>query len=246
MQGKLLQSLLIRYSQSIESDQWTKTITVRVGTGKVVRDYTIHEHILRSHTFFGNALRHDWKEAQERIVKLPETHPDHFDLYVQWIYSHQLHFQPSPESGVIQSEIARLLRAYVLGQYLLDGDFRDAVIGDMIKRIRIARHSRPNLGKHLAWIYAQTEDNDPLRRLAVDTLADLELQTEMTDDETKDFPREALLHIIHAQKMTMLGHRRVREAPFWRGTCHYHAHEDGDCYEIKYALPSKGISKKYT
>lgn len=136
----------------------------------------------------------------------------------------------------MESGIKRLVRCYALGQYILDGDFRDAVIDAIVKQMLAVNPYRPNLCEYVTLIYAQTGNNDALRRLAINTLAFAEAQIRLTDDETKDFPREALLHIIHAQKMAMQNPRRGRDDLFSGITCHYHTHENGKCYKVRYAL----------
>lgn len=56
---------------------------------------------------------------------------------------------------------------YILGDMLLDGDFRDAVIDAMAEWIKV---HRKHLRAELYYIYENTKENDPLRSLAIDTL----------------------------------------------------------------------------
>lgn len=64
-----------------------KAITAVVGQGDNKRDFIVHEELIcESSEFFRKALAGNWKETQDRIVKLPEDDPDMFALYLQAVY----------------------------------------------------------------------------------------------------------------------------------------------------------------
>jgi hypothetical protein len=48
----------------------------------------VHESVLRENSiFFDKALKSDWKEASDRIVRLPETNPVTFEILVRFVYT---------------------------------------------------------------------------------------------------------------------------------------------------------------
>lgn len=52
-----------------------------------MKQFTVYESLITSNSaFFANALGHDWKEAQERVVPLPENEPEVFRLYLTYLY----------------------------------------------------------------------------------------------------------------------------------------------------------------
>lgn len=207
---------------------WTKTITVRVAGGSKVRYYTIHEHILRSIQFFNNALRHDWKEARERLIKLPKVHPDIFDLYIQWIYSHNFNIQPQGNG----SGIFHLAAAYVFGQFILDGDSQDVILDNIVKRMLEPGSRQPELRNYISWIYDHTYDKSHLRRLAVDSLAFTDNMGWVGSGRVYS---EASGDIVAAQQEGLKKCLRPKDAPFRKDTCSYHNHYGGTCYKVKFA-----------
>jgi hypothetical protein len=62
-------------------------IRVDVGTGPAMKQFIVYESLITSNSaFFASALGHDWKEAHERVVPLPENEPEVFRLYLTYLY----------------------------------------------------------------------------------------------------------------------------------------------------------------
>ena len=56
-------------------------IHIVVGDPEAVRDFYIHEALLTTRSkFFERAMRKGWKEAEHKLVKLPEDDPETFAL----------------------------------------------------------------------------------------------------------------------------------------------------------------------
>jgi len=99
------------------------------------QDFTIHEALIRKESpFFEAALSRDWKEGEEKLVPMPEDRPDTFRLYVHWIYSRRIFLEPfsDPDNQNRSKHLDHLIRAYILGDKLLDLDFQDAIIDILI------------------------------------------------------------------------------------------------------------------
>ncbi|KAF2814836.1 uncharacterized protein BDZ99DRAFT_515607 [Mytilinidion resinicola] len=109
-----------------------KPIEILVGTDET--SFYIHEGIVRaSSKFFDNALKPGWVESKERCVRLPEDDPDVFSIYQEWPYSLQIR--------VGAKEIAELYvvlcKAYCLGEKLMDCNFKDAIINEIIRNTKV-------------------------------------------------------------------------------------------------------------
>lgn len=80
-----------------------------------------------------------WKESEEQTLNLPEDDPNIFALYSHWLYVGQI---PVIVQSGTKEEIANdnykeyydLVKAYVLGDKLLDDRFRNSTIQAIIKK----------------------------------------------------------------------------------------------------------------
>jgi hypothetical protein len=170
-------------------------------------------------------LRNEWKEARERRVHLDDV-PEAFDLWLQWIYSRTLQV---PGCDDRDNGIGLLISAYILGDVLQHGDFRDVVIDIIIWRLlSFNKHLRAQLTR----IYENTKEKDPLRLLAVDSLVyELSGQWAMSGAKKKDVPEEALWDfILKSYEVSRLSPGALQVPPFQKTPCLYHAHENGHCY----------------
>ena len=69
----------------------------------------------------------EWKESQEKSVSLPETKVADFEVYLEWLYTGQI---------VTLDDLLNLgttlIRIYVLGDFLIDDRFSNAVMDTLI------------------------------------------------------------------------------------------------------------------
>lgn len=201
---------------------------MRVGSDDTSQDFVVHEWILRSHSpFFDAALRNHWKEAEERLVKLPSDDPEAFRFYVGWMYFHNI----STDSGSESKSLLKLVHAYVLGDILQDGDFRDAMI-DSIKSQADAKGI--HLRTYMKEIYNNTKEDDPLRALAVDILVFNGSEKWLVNgQQKKDVPEDALWDML--TRMVKCEQKpKTADAPYRNGLCHCHVHASGSCYISKH------------
>ncbi len=88
-------------------------ITLAAGPGP--QSYVVHEELLCEHSpFFKAAVKKEWKEAQERIIPLPDDGPEVVCLYVHWVYACRIlsrHANLANESG--SGEMDLLVDAFV-------------------------------------------------------------------------------------------------------------------------------------
>ena len=180
-------------------------VTLLVGESQT--EFTVHEHYLTcTSEFFAAALKRAWVEGQTRTVKLPEKNPIHFAYYLDWIYTRKLptsRYQEKSPSGAepivlpisyIDSYVI-LSHLYVLGERMLDRVFRNALLGAIIRVMRleqspeslaIAADARPPL-EVVNIIYQGTTSISPARRLLVDWFLGFGRHYHYTSLQEKEF-----------------------------------------------------------
>ncbi|KAF2129932.1 hypothetical protein P153DRAFT_356604 [Dothidotthia symphoricarpi CBS 119687] len=149
-------------------------VRVEVGVDDHFKVFTVHAEFLTARSlFFKKALSGGWKEAEERIVRLPEDDTDTFILYLHYLYKSELPIEPDPVpsgySGV--EEYIKLAKLYVFAEKMQDIPCKNAIIKALVSRIYMKRDS----GRWYAFstfstrvIYKGTLPGSPARRLLVD------------------------------------------------------------------------------
>jgi hypothetical protein len=114
-------------------------VHVEVGTGENSKTYAIYSSTLTTRSlFFRKALSGPWKEAEERVVHLPEDDVRTFELYLHYIYNKEFACNPS-ENEYGKKERVALARLYVLCEKLQDPRSKNCIIralSDSIYKIR--------------------------------------------------------------------------------------------------------------
>ncbi|KAF2028831.1 hypothetical protein EK21DRAFT_113524 [Setomelanomma holmii] len=216
----------------------TKVIAVRVGPEPKHTDFSVHENLIRlSSPFFEAALGRDWKEAKERIGKLPDCNAHAFRVYTHWIYTGQLNTklqfdQSSPTDG--QWEWANLVKAYLLGDYLQDIDFKDTVMDAMIDWADYATRECGNASPHSSVeVYQHTRIGSPLRWILLDSTTWRLTNNFAVSMSDFQFPSEFLAFIVTALTDRIRTGKTVRPSFLDKRYCHYHCHRDRTCYQDK-------------
>ncbi|KAF1920341.1 hypothetical protein BDU57DRAFT_425817, partial [Ampelomyces quisqualis] len=106
-------------------------LKVVVGSGNNTREFGVHEALLTSRSeFFDKAMGKGWKEAEEKVVKLPEDDPDAFALYEQLIYTGNIPaFSDAPDRFI------SLVRLYVLAEKLQDIKTKNSAVDAIIAKV---------------------------------------------------------------------------------------------------------------
>jgi hypothetical protein len=230
-------------------------ITVRVGPGDDddnIRDFTVYETLIReSSDFVDNALRGPWLESQNRLVTLPATCSQTFDIYHQWLLTEKLHSKSSPGLQYWTREIANslpfeyfhevvvLMELSVLGHYLHDTSFTDTVSDALLQ----CTAELPKLGASFpvtfgSSVFEEVPEGAPVRSLVVNLIAwtnsgrqIIDLHRKESGNHHPDFVMELLRAVAK---------RFMSEAPGtsplegWETSCKYHSHRDEKpCYRKK-------------
>jgi hypothetical protein len=142
-------------------------ITVVVGTHG--NAFPVHESLICSSSeFFRTARKPEWSAANPQVVDLGDEEPDIFEAYLHWLY---FRTRPTMETHNDPAcpEYKRLAHCYVLGEMLIDKNFKNDVVNALIElleemkdRIIIPGSDEINI------IYAGTIEGSLGRKLMVD------------------------------------------------------------------------------
>ncbi|CAN9100853.1 unnamed protein product [Alternaria alternata] len=102
---------------STMSFESTSAVTIRVGKTPNTKDFIAHESFLTSRSeFFRRAMNGNWKEAETRVIDLPDDTAKTFACYINYVYTGQL-----PTSSKTTSELKKLtmdeFQCHVVDQY---------------------------------------------------------------------------------------------------------------------------------
>ncbi|KAI9883636.1 MAG: hypothetical protein M1823_004601 [Watsoniomyces obsoletus] len=158
--------------QSMLSGNFHSTVDVLVGSQE--KRFTVHDALLREHSrFFQAALRGAFREAHEREVRLPDGDPEHFDLFLQWLYTQDLgHVRDAVEkinggSYDIDRHFELLFHLYFsIGDALQVRALKNAIVD---QTIHLVEHSSfVPCSQQVKQVFERTSPSNHLRRLIVD------------------------------------------------------------------------------
>jgi len=142
-----------------------ETIVFLVGTDAPKR-FIIHEGLVKPRSEFVRlALRGEWKEAQERTIPLPEDDPNIFSVYQQWLYVGLIQTRPNSAPFKTDDEFRTLVKAYILGEKIMDSNFKDSIVDAIVEKLRLAHRFDTGLTD---LVFDNTLPASPLRRLWLD------------------------------------------------------------------------------
>lgn len=212
----------------------TKPITVVVGSGDKEQTFYCHEELVTTHSdFFAAAMRKEWVEGQDRIVRLPEYDPDYFKMFASFLYTGAIHSLADGDYDVEELkdwEYQRLALAWTLGNKLICVAFQDAVVDAIINKLMTEGPQYP-LGLYRG-VYTMTAGSCGLRRLVVDITVFIwpigQLAKATVYADCAEFYRDvaARLEGLNDEQ------RKYNPAFFGEGSgCMYHDHGTRPCYK---------------
>lgn len=137
-------------------------VEICVGKELPQKIFSVHQALIAPRSeFFERAFNGNWKEAESRLVNLPEDDAITFDLYVQLLYTGQIPIQDDNE------EFVKLCKLYVLCEKLQDTDAKNAILQAMLAKIRGSPSRSPGAFA-INTIYHGTPENSPARNLVLD------------------------------------------------------------------------------
>lgn len=124
---------------------------LKILVGEKEQVFVIHEGVLTTRSkFFKNAMQKGWKEAEDKIVKLPEDDPTAFELYEQLVYAGHV---PGLDDTIMETrwdmlidvckaprvcedEYVALCQLYVLAEKLQDLQAKNSTTKALLSRFR--------------------------------------------------------------------------------------------------------------
>ncbi|KAF2643924.1 hypothetical protein P280DRAFT_514907 [Massarina eburnea CBS 473.64] len=201
------------------------------------RSFFIYESLICSSSrYFDAALGSDWAEAQDRVIHLTEYPAHTFEIYMQWLFSNNVHslgVVPDGHSTVL-SEWSVLVEAYLLGDYIQDTKFKDTVIDAMFScAINIPLSDdlqKPCMSADE--IYHNTPRHSPLQRLVVDLTVAREGPGFWSEEHEYELPTAFLKDMLAELAIVAAGGFPLEpsEAPRLSCLCKYHCHGDDPCH----------------
>lgn len=136
------------------------------------KTFSVHEALVRTYSsFFAKAMAGEWKESLQRTIKLPDDEPKILALYIYWLYYGTLPVLCDEPGRLGNSEYLDLVKAYVLGDKLLDTQFQDTAIDAIVEKSRSnakdGKRCFPG-GEVIEYAYRNTTESAPVRDLLVD------------------------------------------------------------------------------
>lgn len=111
---------------------------VKIYVGDDKEPFCVHKQIIEtSSDFFDKALNGQFAE-KDGLFRLPSQESKSFGLYIQWLYSKDLHHAMKAEGIDIRTgddtrpSYGRLLQLYSLGDVIQDSEFQNATLDAMI------------------------------------------------------------------------------------------------------------------
>ena len=121
-------------------------------------------------------LSGNWREANERLIRLPEDEPEIFEIYMCWLYHKRIPtIRQEPADG--STEYLRLIKAYIFGDKIQAKGFQNVIIDAMIEKKEDKDKEGPfwchEIPDHdcVNTAYQNTRPDSPLRKLLVDLWA---------------------------------------------------------------------------
>lgn len=204
----------------------------------------VHNSIAsKSSRYIQSALKNDWKEGQEKHVSLTEHEPDALEAYINWLYTEEVtlkdaeekcqHHETSSSQQTRESDCRfkhslKLVKMYILGDYLNDMQFCNAVI-DVLEYMK---GCPPGIDA-IIWVWAHTMRGCPLRTLILERwAASLDTGAATTVEFMKkhdlNVPKEFLfdfLALMGAQ-LSSVRARRPKAKKSLEQKCRFHKHVD--------------------
>ncbi|KAK3619783.1 hypothetical protein LTR56_023797 [Elasticomyces elasticus] len=214
-------------------------VTISVGKGSEVREFSVHEELLCRHSdFFKAALNGSrWREGLEGKVSLPEEEPEFFEGFQAFLYSGFI-FTNDPaqkeeadDSGCYNdNEYETMGKAWLLADRIQSCSYKDALTDSIALKI-VTEAAYPTGMQNL--LREGTSMSAGFPRLLLDVAIcawDVESFGELDLDS---IPQAFVMKLIKG--LAESADREDKDRPWVKEDCHYHDHgEEKPCYKIMF------------
>ena len=208
-------------------------IRVDIGTGGAMESFSVcADALIDRSPFFPRVLSGDWKEAEERHIKLRDDDVDTFTLYLDTVHGNDLFSNPdftsprqSPDSK-LRAQFDRrngLLKLWVFAEKISDVRAKNASLTAYMKCIWGLVSARyfwlEPTPQEITTIYEGTMPRSPMRRLVLDMYALPEVVGALLDKK-RECPQE-FLYDMTSELLTSRWIRQGYQLKFVDGPEHY-------------------------
>lgn len=176
-----------------------------MGEGDKIQTFDVHESLITGRSlFFKKAVSGTWREAQDRLVNLPEDEPATFRCYLHLLYTNTLAIMSGslPKTFHEGDEVFGLVKLYVLAEKLQDVDTKNIVLeATMLSYQKDKRGISDYVPKvqEVRIVYTGTTSGSPMRKLLVDLYtyrARLIPNLKVDNHWPSDFVQELLTQVL--------------------------------------------------
>ncbi|KAF9701867.1 hypothetical protein EKO04_000877 [Ascochyta lentis] len=201
-------------------------VRIDVGQEGNQKTFVTNPNVLTTRSqFFKKALSGVWQESYDRVVKLPDDHPEVFALYIHYIHAGTLPVTPDTNSSVQEGheENKALAQLYVLAEKLQDTMTKNTVIKAFLVIILMCREDGVARHKPKAEAIKIIYDGTPAGSMARKLFVDVYVYDIVVGWDPKDpsWPQEFLVEIA-AEFLTH--HEVYRKCNKTRGKYHHKAY----------------------
>lgn len=202
--------------------------------GEAEYRFLVHQDLLcKQSPYFAAAAEEKWKEGQEHRIPLQCDNPRTIGLYVQWIYGGKIYSrlrEERAEDDPTYNELSLLVEAFIFGEMVQDGRFKDVVIDSLIASINTpgkeGKRWYPS-GPMVDRAYEGTPEGSPLRKLMVDIYAHHGNRHRLDGSKDIEFLKD-LAGELYVDRERYLLHDPTKMD---LKSCRYHHHGEGQpCY----------------
>lgn len=212
--------------------------------------FSVHEHLIcRTSDYFKTAMKAHWETSTSGSITLKEEDAEVFEVYLHWLYFETLPVRNDSAELQGNNEYAQLAKAYALGEFLQDVNFRDAVLDAMLiksrSKVSDGRTWFPG-GPAIRYIYEGTPESSAARRLLVDLYTYHGHGDWLKGWADKDdLPKQFLLDLAIAALTERS--RPSSSLAKEKGACEYHEHrpDPNSCYK-NYSASKRGKTPHIT
>lgn len=196
---------------------------ISVLVGPEESKFVIHEATLRHHSkFFDAACSRDWKEGQERVVRLPEHDAEAFMVYTHSAYTSKLDMTLIFVPDERDSHPSIFGEVYVLANYLQSNTLCNLVVDYVLKGADMVP-ANTFFPEVLAYFFANTTHESKMRLLFLDMMS-ARINEAWLNKYEEECPPELLLVLA---KRYVAGKTSKPPGPTYADRCKYHIHEEG-------------------
>jgi hypothetical protein len=214
-----------------------------VGPDATAQKFHIHADLATQHSeFFNAALKHGWKEASERVVRLPDLpgkSANGFENFHSFLYTGKVY---SGYDGEVNrpdwdEEWLRLTYSWIIGEVLLSTTFQDAVVDAIIQRMTVKQDVPLDMYEG---IYLHSSNASPIRKLMVDIVVQKWRAKHISDVDTDDDPamqakflQDVAVALFEVKALSKA--ERAKNRITLESGCLYHEHgADKPCYKTMF------------